>query len=464
MTMSASAYQFMVDGLCYNWHRHSDDNSVYVTRQNSSSPTYTSLSGDVNIPSSVTYNGKSYPVTEIDNGAFSDCSGLTSVTIPNSVTEIGSFAFDGCISLKTVNWNARNCADFSNSDYAPFQGLTGITTFNFGNEVEKIPAYLCYDHSGLKSATIPNSVKTISDYAFDGCSGLTSVTIGNSVTSIGYSAFSGCSGLTSVTIPNSVTEIGNWTFANCSGLTSVTIPNSVTSIGDYAFHGCSGLTKVEISDLAAWCKISFGDFSANPLYYAKHLYLNGSEIKDLVIPNSVTSIGDYAFYGCSGLTSVTIPNSVTSIGEDAFEYCSELKNLTGIKLTYNSWYKSFVGTKTSSVFSKKLDNENAAKERAQRAKEQAEFNKFKQSVGIKAYNSLNQGLIYNGMKFSSIQKFCERYSNDYSLRSAGYGSNGASLWNLFVRWNDSYTRKYRFWVKNGLVSGFSYEMYYDPKN
>ena len=133
----------------------------------------------------------------------------------------------------------------------------------------------------------------------------------------------------------SVTSIGNYAFSSCSGLTSVGIPNSVTSIGNYTFGGCYSLTSVHISDLAAWCGISFSDYSSNPLYYAQHLYLNGEEIKDLVIPNSVTRIGYYAFEGCSGLTSVTIPNSVTSIGDGAFEYCSGLKNLTlGIGLQF----------------------------------------------------------------------------------------------------------------------------------
>lgn len=116
-----------------------------------------------------------------------------------------------------------------------------------------------------------------------------------------------------------VTSIGYLAFCNCSRLTSITIPNSVTSIGIEAFRTCQRLRYVHISDLESWCKIAFSRASSNPLCYAHHLFLNGEEIKDLVIPNSVTSIGDYAFYGCSGLTSITIPNSVTSIGQSAFD-------------------------------------------------------------------------------------------------------------------------------------------------
>ncbi len=173
------------------------------------------------------------------------------------------------------------------------------------------------------------SVTSIGSYAFSECSRLTSVTIGNSVTSIEEGAFNDCPGLTSVTIPNSVTNTGDYAFRDCSGLTSVTIGNSVTSIGDMAFYNCSGLKKVIVPDIAAWCRIEFNGALSNPLYYAKHLYCDETtEITNLIIPNSVTSIGDWAFGRCSGLTSVTIPNSVTSIGEYAFYYCSGLTSVT----------------------------------------------------------------------------------------------------------------------------------------
>ena len=174
------------------------------------------------------------------------------------------------------------------------------------------------------------SVTSIGDKAFYECIMLTSVTIPNSVTSIGDEAFSRCTVLTSITIPNSVTSIGGGAFYGCTRLTSITIPDGVTSIGDYAFFACTGLKEVHISDLASWCNIDF-DYtspSSNPLCYANNLYLNGKLVTELVIPEDVTKINSYAFYGCTGLTSVTIPNSVTSIGSYAFRGCSSLTSIT----------------------------------------------------------------------------------------------------------------------------------------
>ncbi|MCQ2311253.1 MAG: leucine-rich repeat protein [Paludibacteraceae bacterium] len=270
-------------------------------------------------------------VTTIGDYAFAYCSGLTSVTIPNSVTTIGKGAFEYCSGLTsvTINSNALCGKDYTSS--SNFKTIFGsqVKEYIIGDSVTTIGVYAFYGCSGLTSITIPISVTTIGSSAFEGCSSLTSVTIPNSVTTIGDNAFSSCSGLTSVTIGNSVTTIGDNAFSSCSGLTSVTIPSSVTTIGDGAFDYCSGLTKTNYTGtIANWCKIKFDYSSANPIYYSHNFYINDVEVKDLVIPQGVDTIGDYAFSSCSGLTSVTIGNSVTTIGNYAFYGCSGLTSIT----------------------------------------------------------------------------------------------------------------------------------------
>ena len=358
MSSYASAHDFEVDGIYYN---KTSDTKVSVTYRGNSSYYANEYIGDVVIPETVTYKSVDYSVTSISESAFSGCSELTSITIPNSVTSIGNYAFQDCSELTSVNiidiaaWCKISFGPFganpfnyahnlylngekvekliipesvtSIKDYA-FSGCIGLTSVIIPNSVASIGYRAFYNCSGLTSVTIGNSVTSIGREAFYCCSGLTSVTIGNSVTSIGLWAFRGCSGLTSVSIGNSVTSIGEAAFSGCSGLTSVTIPNSVASIGDNAFSGCIGLTSVNITDIATWSNISFGNSNANPLYYAHNLYLNGEKVENLVIPDNATSIKDYAFYSCSGLNSVSIPNSVTSIGRWTFYDCSGLTSIT----------------------------------------------------------------------------------------------------------------------------------------
>ncbi|MCQ2387293.1 MAG: leucine-rich repeat protein, partial [Clostridia bacterium] len=358
---------------------------------------YTGNDTELILPSSC--HGKNYKIYEY---AFYDCTSLTSIEIPSSVTSIGSSAFWYCSSLTKVNY--LGTAD----SWVQIDGLEKIMlssrTLYFNNQpvtevvittATKINSYAFYNCSSLQSVTIGNSVTSIGECAFYCCDSLTSVTIGNSVTSIGASAFYNCTSLkyneydnglylgncenpylvlvyakskniTSCTIIDQCKVIYQRAFEDCKSLTSVTIGNSVTSIGSEAFSGCSSLTKVNYTGtIDSWVQISFGDSSANPLYYAKNLYINDvliteaeittatkinayafyncSSLTSVTIGNSVTSIGGGAFYDCNSLKSIVIPDSVTSIGYSAFRYCSSLKSIVIPESVTSIGYSAFRG-------------------------------------------------------------------------------------------------------------------------
>ena len=322
----------------------------------------------VAIPENIEYRTIKYSVTSIGGWAFSECNKMTSVYIPNSVTNIGARAFEGCTGLTSIEipksvtniedfafkgcnnitkviWNAKACSDFR-SDLTPFYCYdssathvgndlsfdirSSIASFIFGNQVERIPAYLCKGMTELREITIPNSVTSIGRSAFEGCTGLP--ILDNIRYADTYLVETTDKSLSAYTIKEGTRYIGNDAFRNCKVLTSITIPSSVTSIGEYAFYGCDDLRSVRIYDLSAWCKISFLNINSNPFSYANNLYINDNLLTDLIIPDDVTSIKDYAFYGCNSITSLTIHNSVTGIGAYAFAYCN---GLTSIDIPHN---------------------------------------------------------------------------------------------------------------------------------
>ena len=233
-------------------------------------------SGEIVIPSE--YDGK--PVMRIGNEAFKDCKKITSVAIPDSVTDIYSGAFENCIGLKEISVSPDN------SDYSSQNGIL------FNKDKTMLITYPC--GKSETSYTVPSTVVTIGEGAFRYCYNITSVTIPDSVTNIYSGAFENCTGLTSVTIPNSVTYISDDAFKGCTGITSITLPDSVTYIGDSAFQDCTGLLSI-------------------------------------IISGNVTHIRDDTFKNCTALTSVTIPESVTDIEDDTFKGCNSELIITGYK-------------------------------------------------------------------------------------------------------------------------------------
>ncbi len=319
------------------------------------------------------------PVTGIGDEAFYGSSHLTAITIPDSITSIGDNAFGSCNSLSNVTIGnvAASIGEeaFSN---CPVTYLTCSVSHlsHFSKESlksvvitggESIPNAAFSGCTQLTGVIIPDSITNIGEDAFSNCENLSGVIIPEGVTNIGKAAFLGCSKLTGIILPNRMTTIEDYAFYQCVGLTSITIPDSVTDIGESAFGDCyniknvtigngikkigghafatsSNIEKVHISDLAAWCSIDFDNGFANPLEDANELYVNGKLITELVIPEEITKVHNYAFYGYESLESITIPNSVTSIGEGAFNYCTNVTSITvGNGLTSvgsNAFYSS----------------------------------------------------------------------------------------------------------------------------
>ena len=312
LPMIADAYNAKVGDIYYN----------LIVKAGTAEVTFgdDKYSGDVVIPASFEYEGKQYTVSVISEDAFKECIDLHSVVIPSTVKRIGDKAFMGCANLESVTWS---------------EGIQVIGREAF------------YNCGMLDKIEIPNSVTEIGDFAFYGCLSIRVLTIGSGLNNIGNGVFYNCSGLTELVIPDGIETIGSGAFfdcfnlssvslgsgletiftgafTGCKGLESISIPSSVKEVGSGAFYRCEGLKAVHINDLAAWCSIIFDGIGANPLLYAKHLYLNGTEFDNLVIPDNIKSISLGAFYGCASIKSVTFPLDFEIIGQHAFQECTGL--------------------------------------------------------------------------------------------------------------------------------------------
>lgn len=358
---------------------------------------YCSELTEITIPSSVTH---------IDDSAFYLCTALTSIKIPNSVKTIGANAFSDCAKLDTVTMgNGITSIGSKAFDKCPLltrveiSDLAAWCEISFSDALSNplsVAKNLYLNDSLQEELTIPNGVTTIKRYAFYG-SNIRSVSVPSSVTTIEEAAFAECVALETAELPNSITQIDedvfqntalynnaeNWTegvlyvgnylidaketvsgaysikegtrgiaphaFYDCSGLTAVSVPSSMVFVGNRAFDDCTGLTRVDITDLAAWCALHFFDDLANPLNYARKLYINGALLTDLVVPDEVTYIGLRTFIQCSDIRSVVIGKNVKSIGQGAFYHCDNLTTLIVSDSVNEIGSLSFASTKLTTV-------------------------------------------------------------------------------------------------------------------
>jgi len=300
------------------------------------------FSGNTNLQSIVLPN----TLTTISNHVFRNCTNLTSVTFGNSVGIIGPSSFEGCSSItemdlpdsvQTIGGHAFNGCTNLEKIYIP-AGLTFIDGYAFNN-CNKVVTYVkdlaawCgiafYNGTGYYSNPMERGHilyvydSTENDYVL-----AENIVIPNGVTGIPVDAFDGCTTVKSIVIPEGVTTLGQYTFRGCTNLESVTFPSTMTAISNNAFQSCNKLNAVHITDLGAWCNINFASNGANPLYFAKNLYIGNTLATDITIPSTVTEIKPYAFYNCTSLVNLTLSSGVTTIDQEAFCNCANLETVT----------------------------------------------------------------------------------------------------------------------------------------
>ncbi len=271
-----------------------------------------------------------FTVTKISNGAFNGCSNIKELTLPASITSLG-VAFENCGGKLYVNCRLNYGANYSSSGRF-YKSL--FTDVIIADGIDRIGEFVFADCEKLTNITIPNSVTTIGKGTFDRCISLTTLSLPDNLTYIAEYLFYECSNLTSIVIPNKVASIGISAFAYCTSLSSIVLPPSLKTIANSAFSDCESVQNVYISDLSAWCKISFDTYGSNPLYGSKYktgyakLYLQGEEVTNLVIPDDILKVNYGAFEGCGSITNVTISGRVTSIGQNAFARCGNIESVT----------------------------------------------------------------------------------------------------------------------------------------
>ena len=323
---------------------------IYTSSDGAIITPYQTTGFNANIVSNTCVNGRGIitfdnDITTIGEYAFYGCGNLTSIRIPKSVNRIKDYAFynSGLSSVEIAEcvthigqYTFSKCSkltkvimgdNVTSIGIGAFSDASKLSSVMLSKNITLIEGYTFSNCRELLDISIPNRVTSIGEYAFRNCDSLTSVTIGDSVTSIGKYAFDDCSSLTSVTIPDSVTSIGERALSYCGKLTNVTIGRGVVSIGRDAFFYSRNIEVVNVVDLYSWCNIEFADAESTPLFNKGTLYINNTDVIELIIPSDVSEVKQYAFYNCSSLKNVVIQNGVTDIGDYAFNKCVNLKSV-----------------------------------------------------------------------------------------------------------------------------------------
>lgn len=359
-----------INEICYILNQEEGTASVTFTGSTKDDPN--TYKGSISIPSVVSYNGKDYKVTSIGEHAFRLCKELTSVVLPISIKRIEYNAFSACTALSNITMPRVTSIGYSAFWYC--ESLKSISLSSVTSLGELAFAYC----SGLTSITIGGSLDDIGKNAFIGCSRIESISIYNKaflssafssdynistifgnkikecligidVTSIGDFAFKGCSNMTSITFPGNIKSIGSNAFQDCSSLTSISFPKSLDSIGNNAFNGCSKLESISLYNNKMLSSNYSSDYNLSTIF--------GSQLKECVIGDEVTSIGNYALKGCSGLSIITLPEAITTIGNNAFENCRSLTSINipkSVKTIGNDAFQGCSGLESVSLYSKAL--------------------------------------------------------------------------------------------------------------